>query len=140
MAVILLSKSKYKEDPSYHYYICMYSSDMMTTFDVLLDNQPDSYYDLKAIYRYLSSVKSFGSNINFYIHNYNISEIDDISSSNCDNLMNEFPIKVFLNMLNNVIDNTTDHKLDDDGDISDNDVIYDIIKTRVKSHIYNNLL
>ena len=139
MALKLLSKSRHTKGLDNYYYICIYSSDLMTSFDVYINDISVVYKNLHDIYNLLKSRKEFGGSVNFYIHNYDITKIEDIDSSNCDQTCNNFPVSVYTNILNNIMKNTDNIDLDDDGDLSDNSVIYNIVKDRLNDHIYNSL-
>ncbi len=140
----LLTCSRYTDnDEKIHiYYISVYSSDLQTSFDVSICGITEYYHSLGEIISYLKKLNGFldiHNNASFFIHEYDISNIENVAHEDYYNEDNNFPVNIVINIFQNFI-KEKDILLTDDGDLTDTSVLWNITKNKLTSLIYNNLL
>jgi hypothetical protein len=75
----------------------------------------------------------------FFIHEYDISNIENVGHEEYYYEDNNFPKNIVINILENFV-KEKDILLTDDGDLTDTSVLWNITKNKLTSLIYNNLL
>ncbi len=140
----LLACSKYtdNDDKTHTYYISVYSSDLQTSFDVSIFSITEYYHSLGEVISYLKKTDGFldiRNKASFFIHEYDISNIENVGHEEYYYEDNNFPKNIVINILENFV-KEKDILLTDDGDLTDTSVLWNLTKNKLTSLIYNNLL